>query len=781
MPVAALKLPADLSADLDVFEGEVRRFLAGELAPSIFKARRVPRGIYEQRRDGTYMVRARLPGGVVTHAQLRALADVGSRFGNGLLHVTTRQDIQFHDVPIIDAPNLMRELLSAGITSKGGGGNTVRNVSACPYAGICPQELFDVTPYANAVTEYLITLPGSFNLPRKYKIAFSGCAADCALVEINDLGLVAQVRDGKPGFRVFVGGGMGAESRVGDLLADWIPGSEVIRTAETVRRLFDRLGDRRNRRQARLRFVLKRIGLDEFKKLFDAERAKVIADGVPEAPVFSVKNQPTQEMPPHHPRHNVEVRHGLRVLPQSQKGFVAVPLQLPLGEISCRDLQKLAVITERFSAEQDVRAVQTQSLLLRHVRETDLPELARTLSVERIAWNAPQPLQAFVACTGAATCRLGLCLSQNLARAAAKTLETSKVSQDVFQSVDIRISGCPNSCGHHPIGTVGLFGQALRVDSRLVPAYRVLLGARTGVGRTRVGTSIGIFAARAVPAALVSLLEDFQAGRKNGEALADYFDRKGQPYFEQLLTPHTAVPAYHEAPEYYRDWDQTSDFSLAGRGPGECGAGVFEVITEDIAAARKALADAGAAADPAEKLFAAVLAATRALLITRGLDSQQPDEIFRAFEKHFVETGLVGHEYNGLLARARGYREGWRDALAGRQQEIQAFIAQVDGLFGTLDADLKFQKPGAAAVAPSANAAGAIVELNLRGVACPMNFVKAKLRLESLAVGDVLRVVLDDGAPIQNVPASFRNEGQNVIEPVRLADGHWQVDVRKKH
>jgi sulfite reductase (ferredoxin) len=251
-------LPDTLAQDIEEHAYDVDRFLKGDLSASIMKARRVPRGIYEQRKNGTYMVRVRVPGGAISAAQTRALAAVASRYGSGTLHVTTRQDIQIHDVAIGQTPDIMRELFPVGLTSKGGGGNTVRNVTACPYAGICPAEHFDVTPSVVAVTEYLIGLAGSYNLPRKYKIAFSGCGADCALAQVNDLGFIAKVRDGQPGFSVCAGGGMGAESRVADRMEEWVAASEVVRIAEAVRRLFDRLGDRRNRRRARLRFARNR-------------------------------------------------------------------------------------------------------------------------------------------------------------------------------------------------------------------------------------------------------------------------------------------------------------------------------------------------------------------------------------------------------------------------------------------------------------------------------------------------------------------------------------------
>ena len=776
MTTTAVKLPAHLAEEIDVFEDEVRRFLTGELAPGIFKARRVPRGVYEQRRNGSYMVRVRIPGGALQVSQLRALAELGRSYGNGTLHITTRQDIQFHDVNVADIPQVMRGLLKAGLTSKGGGGNTVRNISACPLAGICTQETFDVTPYAQAVTEYLITLTGSYNLPRKYKIAFSGCAADCALAGVNDLGFVAQLRNGRPGFRVYVGGGMGAESRVADLLAEWVPATEVIRIAEAVRRLFDRHGDRRNRRAARLRFVLGRLCVEKFRELFEAELVSVVSDGVPAAPTFPV-GVPAAEKSEAPARPREVVRHGLYVFPQHQSGFVTLPLHLPLGEITADELDKLAVLAARFSTEQDVRATQSQGLLLRFVREADVLPLADAVSGLPEAWYAVHPEHSFVACTGAATCRLGLCLSRNVARAISQQLVAARIKKDVYRDLDVRISGCPNSCGQHPVGTIGLFGQALRVGTRLVPAYRVLLGARIGAGRTRLGTGLATIAARALPAAFVSLLRDFEAGRENDEAFADYFDRQGQTHFERLLEPHTHVPAYEEDASYYRDWGQSEDFSLAGRGPGECGAGVFEVITEDLANARKALAGA---ANDGERLFAAVLAATRALLITRGLDSQQPDEIFRGFEKYFLDTELVGADFRGLLARAHGWLQGWREAFAGQQAEIARLIERVDQLFLTLDADLKFNVSALpASVAPAA--AAVAVELNLRGVACPMNFVKAKLKLETLAVGALLRVTLDDGEPVQNVPASFRNEGQEVGALTKQADGTWLVEIKKLH
>ena len=785
-------LPDTLAQDIEQHAHDVDRFLKGDLSASIMKARRVPRGIYEQRKNGTYMVRVRVPGGAISAAQTRALAAVASRYGSGTLHVTTRQDIQIHDVAIGQTPDIMRELFPVGLTSKGGGGNTVRNVTACPYAGICPAEHFDVTPSVVAVTEYLIGLAGSYNLPRKYKIAFSGCGADCALAQVNDLGFIAKVRDGQPGFSVCAGGGMGAESRVADPMEDWVPAGNVVRISEAVRRLFDRLGDRRNRRRARLRFAVEGAGADAFRGMLRETLQTVTNDGAPTC------NVPT-DIPPTPAASSVDYRAlleqatGLTVLRQRQSDYVAVPLRLPLGQISWQALAALADIAERFSAEKMLRATQDQGLLLRFVRESDLEalrgEIDRILGPEAIrhaAWHS------FITCTGAATCRLGLCLAQNAASACSEALAGAGLDNATRQAVDIRLNGCPNACGQHPIGTIGLFGVAQRVGERLIPAYRVLLGARRGEGRTRLGVVAGAVPARAMPAFLADLLRDFQAGRGPGEAFADYFDRKGMSHFQAVLARHTRAPDYADDPAFYRDWGRDEDFSLAGRGPGECGAGVFEVIAEDLSAASKALEQAAKEGPSGEALFRGLLATSRALLITRGVDSQDPDVLLRAFETHFMDTGLVEPGFRSLLARARGYREGWKEALAGQADPIHRLLARIEYLYSTMDAELRFHvaesepapTPAALPAAETGDGAKAAiapaaVEIDLRGVACPMNFVKAKLKLEMMEVGDTLGILLDDGEPVQNVPASFRNEGHEVVDLRSTGKGHWHVVIKK--
>lgn len=658
----------------------------------------------------------------------------------------------------------MRRLMAVGLTSKGGGGNTVRNVMACPYAGICPAECFDVTACAHAVTEYLIPLVGSYNLPRKYKIAFSGCAADCGLAQVADLGFVAETRDGQPGFRVLAGGGMGANSRLADTLLDWVPASDIVRIAETVRRLFDRMGDRTNRHRARLRYVFERIGSEAFRREFEAAAATVAADGVPLWTGKPATNPDAgeAEAPP------AEIREGIRVVPQRQAGYFAVPLHLPHGFVSAAELAQIGELAAQFSGEGGLRTTRSQNLLIRFVRETDIPALAAALRGLPTDMLTPVPLDRFVVCAGSSTCRLGICLARNAAGACAEALADPAIHRETLDAMDFYMNGCPNACGQQPIGPIGFFGSSKRAGEHLVPCYRVTVGGRCQAAGAQFGTPAGTVPAANLPTFVREVALDFQANRQPGESFVAYSDRVGTAHFAAIADRHSAIPPFSERPDFYRDLGADVPFSLAGRGAGECGAGVFEVIQEDLAAARKA-GDA----------FGILLPAARALLITRGVDAREPDAVLREFERHFIDTELVAEEFRPLLARARARIQGWDAALDGLEAEVARLRDRVELLHSTLDGNLEFHPPENTEPAP-APAAASGGELDLSGVACPMNFVKAKLKLEPLAVGATLALVLDEGDPVQNVPASFKGEGQEIEEMTDLGNGRWRVVVRKR-
>ncbi len=555
--------PLELKTDIDEYERNVRAFLSAGMEPEIFKAKRVPYGVYEQRNDGTYMVRVRVTAGRLTCEQVRVLSDLCMAFGDGRLHITTRQDIQFHSVSIGETPIIMRRLLEVGLTTKGGGGNTVRNITACPYAGICPNENLDVNPQAHQLTDYLIRQAGSYTLPRKYKISFSGCGADCGLAQIADLGFIGAIRHGRPGFHVFAGGGLGVSSRIGAPLLHWVPTTDVIRIAESVRRVFDRHGDRSNRSRARLRFVVERLGESPFRDAFRGEFDKIIRNGVPES-VSSNLRREREAIQPQTPI--LEKGCGIRYLKQVQDGYITIPLHIKLGLVSAEEFARLGDLAARFSESRDIYATRAQGLQLRFVKEENLPLLAGELLQMKADYIDRGSLtQRIVSCTGADTCRLGLCLSRNASLACEERLKESGIIEKELKGLSIFINGCPNGCGHQPIAPVGFSGCAQRVDGRLVPAYKVTLGGRCEFQRARLGIAIGQIPAKAIPAFLCALAADFGEKGGAGEAFSNYFDRMGKAHFVNILNRHATVPRFEDAPDYYFDFGADELFSLVRR------------------------------------------------------------------------------------------------------------------------------------------------------------------------------------------------------------------------
>ena len=516
-------LHADLCRDIDAFERDVAAFTRGTLSPADFKPKHATWGIYEQRRAGAYMIRTRIPGGRLPASQARAMALLGRDHG-GILHLTTRENLQFHDVAIAQIPDLMRALQAAGVACKFRGGNTPRNVVACPHAGVCPHEAFDVSPFIQAVTDHLLKLPASPLLPRKFKAAVSGCPDDCALAMVTDIGFIAKSREGKAGFSVYGGGGMGGAPRIADRLVDWIPAGDAVRAFEALRRIFDRLGDRTNRARARLRFVAAKLGAEEFAALFKSELEAVIRDGVPACHAgVAVNTAPPNYALPESRRD----ASGITVFDQRQPGLVSVLLQPPLGLLGWQTLLGLADLTERLSAESALHLTPRQEVLIRSVRVADLPEVSAAVNTLNAGLNADSAVNRIVACTGAATCRLGIVDSRILARALAEALDQAGISGEILKAFDIRINGCPNCCGWHPVGDIGLSGALQKHDGQTVPSYRIHVGARRGEGQTRFGAMIGVLPANEVPGFVVSVIQDYASNRTKGQSFSDYFDSDG--------------------------------------------------------------------------------------------------------------------------------------------------------------------------------------------------------------------------------------------------------------
>jgi len=738
-----LHIPESVKEDTFGYRSQVEKFLQGETSPVAFRAYRVPMGVYEQRATGKHMVRIRIGAGLVLPYQLERISELSKTYGNGIVHITTRQDIQIHEVSIEDTPDVLEGLLEVGLSPRGGGGNTVRNVTACPRAGVCPKEEFDVAPYAIAVAEYLLQFKSSYNLPRKYKIVFSGCSADCAFASVADLGFFAHKEGGVKGFAAYAGGGLGSNPAVAVKIEDFIEAKEVFEVAEAIKRLFDKHGDRTNKHKARLRYVLARLGAEEFIKLYQKEREILRADGLPYAAP--------------------EIRDIALAYPVPEAP-VTMRLWLKNGDIPADDLNKVSQIAAKYG-QGLVRTTQLQDLLITAVAQQDIDKLnnkLKSLSIDVFGNGSPK----IVVCAGASTCKLGLCLSRGLSDAILNKFSQANFPANLFETT-IRISGCPNSCGHHYIADIGFQGKAKRVNGRLMPCYDVLAGAKTIEGDAHLAKRIGTVPAKRIPDMLA---EAFATGAIEKQQLKNVVQEYGD--FASIQFPD----------DYYYDYGSSEQFSLAGRGPGECGAGVMDVIKVDIDEAKGAIKTAQkiqAGTDKSENVYKAIVAAARALLVIFGLEPKKDREIFAAFSKHLIEPAWVKPQTQQLLDEVIDWRMGDKTAIDDLLPQVEELTNRIEELFLSLDANLKFRVEPIKKVGGSTEPEVRIHKIDLRGVACPLNFVKAKLELEKIAIGEILEVLLDDGEPVRNVPESFTEQGQEVMEFKNVGDD-FCVKVRRK-
>ena len=783
----AWRLPASLPDDLAAFDKAVAQFTQGAISATQFQVFRVPQGVYEQRESGTYMLRVRLPAGVALPHQLRKLAEVAERYGNGILHVTTRQDVQVHRVPLDGIHPALVALAAAGLSTKGGGGNTVRNITGCPYAGVCADEVFDVTPHVVTLTEFMLNDPQSFQLPRKYKIAFSGCGQDCSGATVNDLGFIAKVNDGVDGFAVYVGGGMGSSSRVAERLEEFVPAGEVALVAEAVKRLFNTHGNRKDKRLARLRFLIQQLGWETFRQRYHEQLAQ-LRQQPPALPVLRPVPQPASASAvntaaaaanagsPEFQRWRVA-----NLQPQKQAGFYTVEIPLFLGDIPADQLRGLAGVLEQHG-EPALRTTQAQNFILRWVRQDELEPLHERLSTLGLAESYPPVLRDMIACAGASTCKLGICLSRGLAKGIAGALSASSLDLHALGPVQINISGCLNACGRHPVAEIGLHGAARRVDGRLVPQYVLQFGGHVEEGHTELAQGRRAIPARNVPAFLVELLRAYAASGQSIDFRA-FLRQTGTIVIEELIAKYQAVPPFAEDQRFYFDWGAETAFSLAGRGPGECGAGVFDLIDVDLKSAAESLR--------AQQYYPAAALAARALLVTRGEQAASDQEAFALFEKHLLQTGLADARFQPLLAAGKQAAAAANPAAAFGipASEVTAFVESVGQLFKSMDASLQFPRraqpnqPACPAPPPTSPASGASVgasadlRKDFRGVTCPLNYVKTKMALGQLKRGQTLSVLLD-GNGARNVPDSAAKDGHEIVS-ITPEGADTRVVIRK--
>lgn len=771
------KLPNKILEGIKDYKNSLEEFLKGGINFARFTGIRVPWGIYSHRGGKVFMNRIRIPAGLIAPAQLKAIAYVAKTFGNGISHITTRQDIQVHAVKLEDTVKVIEYLKDYDLSPRGGGGNTVRNITSCVLSGVCKDELFEVRNYAVSLSEHLLGLDDSYNLPRKLKISFSGCEKDCAGCLVNDIGLLAEVKEGKPGFKVFAGGGLGAEPRVGKLLEEFIPEEELGYCVSAVKKVFYKNGDRRNKHHNRLRFLIEDFGFDKFKKLYQDELMALKESEYINLRKIEFKYPESKEEESPQVKEE-EFREFLKysVKAQKQSGLVTIELRIPKGDILPEELEGLADLEKEFGAI-EFRTSQSQNFFLCNIRKSQAHQAF--LKIKKILKNFlyPSTLLDVVCCKGALTCNLGLCNSPGLTEEVEKVLKGRFTGRAAFKKIDIKINGCQNSCGQHPIGLIGLHGMVRRVSGRPVPFYKMLLGGRKALLNTRLAKDSGILIpARNVPSFLRDFIDRINKDIGENTDIYKYIDEKGKNLADEIISKYSYVPAYQEDRSFYIDWGKTEDFSLEGLGPGECGAGVLDMIDADLSDARIALDKAKTGNYSMQEIRQAVFFSARSLLVVKGSDPRDGDKACVDFAEKFVKEKIAPDKFSELPQ----FYASLKDDLAPGEKEnkflyAKEFFDTVGSLYKAMDPAFNFpkQKPS-----ETKEPEEKVSILDLKGVRCPMNYVQAKLYLENINAGEIVELCLDEGEPIQNVPASLKNDGQEILE-IKKLDGFYKVKVKK--
>jgi sulfite reductase (ferredoxin) len=808
-------IPSAILEEIETFEAEAMRTLAGDVSTDLFKPFRLQYGIYGQRQPGVQMVRIKIPFGGITANQLRRVAELADRYATGVSHVTTRQDIQLHFVELKDVPTIMRGLAEVGLTTREACANTVRNVTACHLAGVCQGEVFDVTTYAKTVAYHLLRNPLNQSLPRKFKIAFSGCAHDCALTPIHDIGLLAVKRaDGVIGFRMVAGGGLGSTPRIAQLLREFTPMEELIPSIEAVIKVFDTLGNRKNRNKARMKFVIDKLGFEEFKRRWEAAYVSMghslpnngsIAllpyQDAPPALIMPTRNGAANGNGNGNGTHSIgdetpfEMWQRTNVVRQKQDGYVTAAIKLFMGDITSQQLLIVADLAERYS-NGNLRTTINQNLVIRWIPADRISYLYEDLASHGLADPGAELVEDIIACPGTDTCGLGITSSKGLARALAEVFPAGRVPEELT-GVDIKISGCHNSCAQHHISTIGLHGVGKRIGEHVAPHYELHLGGSVN-GTAKIGQMIVKLPAKAVPAALSHLIDVYRRDRQANEGLPQFIARTGKAKLKDELIPYTIVPSYEEDSTFYYDWEGEDEFILEDLGPGECAGGALEMIENGILEADQELYQAKLLVEKHQysvsvnKSYRAVLAAAKALLVTEGLEPSTDSETFTEFDSRIAHKGVVPSMYRDLNKKVGdlGPKETSPESACEKMAFAKGFVEACRAATDQMGKDLKLSTvkkeelpaaPAPVETKPTAPAPTGAPVYDLRGVACPMNYVKTKLKLEMMDAGEKLEVWLDAGEPIKNVPMSLKNDGHKVLiqEALEAEASHYRLLVEK--
>ena len=636
--------------DIIELEQKIRKFKEGTIDEEKFRSLRLARGVYGQRQQGVQMIRIKLPYGKVSSKQLLRISEVSDEFSTGRLHITTRQDIQIHYVDLERTPELWAQLEKDEVTLREACGNTVRNVTASETAGIDPNEPFDVSPYAQAIFEYFLRNPIGQEMGRKFKVSFSATDADTGLSYMHDLGFIPKISDGVRGFKVMLGGGLGSQPRHADELFDFLPADKIIPLMEGVIRVFDRFGERKSRAKARMKFLLKDIGLDGFKELLKAEQQAIPIQsyhidfaGYPKT-IIAQKKTPNTNITD---KKAFQEWKSSNIIPQKQDGFVAIGIKVALGDFYTDQARELAKLVQAYAAS-EIRLSLRQNILIPFVREELIPFFYQELQKLGFAQAGYNKATDITACPGTDTCNLGIASSTGIAEKLEEVIAQEYPQYVQNPDVVIKISGCMNACGQHNMAHIGFQGMSIRTKDKLVaPALQVLLGGGNhGNGKGTFADKVVKIPSKRGPEALRLILDDFEANG-DGKRFEEYYMDQGEHYFYDFLKHLSKIDNLTQ--DDFIDWGNTEKYKKE-IGIGECAGVIVDLVAtlffesqEKIEKAEEATQD-GKWAASIYYSYQSMVNSAKALLTAEKTKTNTHSSIIKDFDKLFVETGKIFFE-----------------------------------------------------------------------------------------------------------------------------------------
>lgn len=692
--VLADKMVPAWAEEIDGFEAQMELRKQGTLDEKVFAELRLRRGAYGQRYDNGYrhdgetsqeiqfpnidltkgpdtkweapgMQRIKIPYGGMTAEQMEVLADVAEEYSDSILHITTRQDIQLHFISIEDTPDMHRRLASVHITTREACGNSVRNVTACPLAGVCRDEAFDVTGHANETAFYFLGHRDVQDFGRKFKVAFSGCKQHpCGLTSMHDLGLIAKTRvvDGveQQGFEMYVGGGLGAVPQLAKLFDEFVTPEELLPLSQAIARVYARLGEKKNRNKARIKFLVSDLGIEEFRRLVLEERANLETDPAWTTWLENIESYEEAALPapvaagqtvPAEDEEGFSQWKSTNIYQQRQAGYVSVSVSLPLGDITSEQTRALADIVRKYTQD-TIRTTVEQNVIIRWIHEADLPALYQDLKAVNLNIPGAETIVDVTSCPGTDTCKLGIASSRGLASELRKRLAVKGWQYDsTVKDIRVKVSGCFNSCSQHTVAEIGFYGASRMIKGYRVPHFHLILGGEWSNNAANYGQSLGAIPSKRVPDVVDFLVSTYMEEREQGENFRGFVTRVGKVELKKRLKSFTIVPPYGKDRSFYSDWSDAREFTIGDIGIGECAGEVVTLTDFGVARAERLHFQAqvlldenqqnGNVSKAAEKAYLSMVNAAQALLKAQNIDiPNDPETIVSDFRKYFYDTEL---------------------------------------------------------------------------------------------------------------------------------------------